>query len=255
MNSIEDIKHVLYINLESRKDRKIHVEKELNKIGVESTRFNAIRLSNGALGCSLSHVKCLEIAKKNNWDHLLIVEDDIKFLNPTLFKEQLNTFLSNHASWDVVLFAGNNMPPYHVIDNSCVQVNRCQTTTGYLVKSHYYDTLIGNIKEGIHKLMKEPGNHKLYAIDKYWFNLQEKHKWYLITPLTVTQQEGYSDIEKKVTNYTNVMIDLDKKIFLERQQQRQQQQIKDNVLKMNLFNGPAPPSMKINMNMNMNINM
>ena len=40
MNSIEDIKHVLYINLESRKDRKIHVEKELNKICVESTRFN-----------------------------------------------------------------------------------------------------------------------------------------------------------------------------------------------------------------------
>ena len=85
--------------------------------------------------------------------------------------------------------------------------------------------------------------------------MKEKHKWYLITPLTVTQQEGYSDIEKKVTNYTNVMIDLDKKNFLERQKQRQQQQIKDNVLKMNLFNGPAPPSMKINMNMNMNINM
>ena len=37
--------------------------------------------------------------------------------------------------------------------------------------------------------MKEPSNHFLYAIDKYWFNLQAFHKWYLIIPLSVTQRE------------------------------------------------------------------
>jgi hypothetical protein len=77
--------------------------------------------------------------------------------------------------------------------------------------------LIDNIRIGIANLIREPHNHVLYAIDKYWFALQEKDLWYLITPLTVTQEEGYSDIEKRMTNYTNVMTDLDKKWLIERQ--------------------------------------
>jgi len=162
------------------------------------------------LGCSMSHLKCLETAKLNNWPHLLIVEDDIKFLDPELFKSQLNQFLTNHDDWDVVLIGGNNMPPYQKIDNTCVRVTSCQTTTGYLVNGHYFETLIDNFRTGIKKLITEPEKHKFYAIDKYWFNLQKKGKWFLIIPLTVTQREDYSDIEKRATNYTHVMTDLDK---------------------------------------------
>jgi len=220
MNNIFDIKNAFYINLLSRPDRKKHVEDQLEKIGIKAERFNAIKLKNGAVGCSMSHLKCLEIARTNNWDHVLIVEDDILFLNPALFIHKLNEFLSNHKNFDVLLFAGNNMPPYVTIDNSCVKVTKCQTTTAYLVKSHYYDTLIHNYKEGIKKLINEPLKHAIYAIDKYWFRLQEKDKWYLIIPLSVTQREDYSDIEKKRTNYTNVMIDLDKKAFFKAQENK-----------------------------------
>ena len=59
-----------------------------------------------------------------------------------------------------------------------------------------------------------PDKHVLYAIDKYWFQLQKKDKWYLIIPLSVTQREDYSDIEKRPTNYSNAMLDLDKSSFL-----------------------------------------
>jgi len=217
MNSISDIKHAFYINLLSRPDRKQHVENQMKTIGIHAERFNAIKLANGAIGCSMSHLKILETAKLNNWEHVLIVEDDILFTNPFRFVEQFNKFLSNYKEFDVVLIAGNNLPPYTRIDDSCVQVTRCQTTTGYLVKQHYYDTLINNYKTGILNLMKEPDNHRLYAIDKFWFNLQGVHKWYLITPLTVTQREDYSDIEKRATNYTPSMLDLDKTTFFQRQ--------------------------------------
>ena len=210
INSIENIEHAFYINLENRPDRKEHVEKQLQSIGISATRFNAIKLSNGAVGCSMSHLKCLETAKQNNWDHVMIIEDDILFLNPNVFKNKLNKFLKNHKNFDVLLIAGNNVPPYQKIDDCCVKVYRCQTTTGYIVQSHYYDKLINNIKEGIKQLITNPDQHILYAIDKYWFRLQEKDNWFLITPLTVTQKEGYSDIEKRPTNYTKVMIDLDK---------------------------------------------
>ena len=79
-----------------------------------------------------------------------------------------------------------------------------------VLKKHYYNTLIDNIRNGITNLIKEPKQHYLYAIDKYWFRLQQINNWYLITPLTVTQREDYSDIEKRPTNYTRVMTDLSK---------------------------------------------
>jgi len=212
LHSINDITHALYINLQSRPDRKQHVEKQLQSIGINAQRFNAIKMNNGngALGCSMSHLKCVQIAKELNWDHVLIVEDDILFLNPELFRTQFNTFLETHTNFDVVLVAGNNIPPYQNIDSTCVKVSTCQTTTGYLVLNHYFDTLIENYKIGIQKLMKEPEKHVLYAIDKYWFSLQKKDNWLLIIPLTVTQREDYSDIEKRHTNYIRVMTDLDK---------------------------------------------
>jgi GR25 family glycosyltransferase involved in LPS biosynthesis len=217
MESIQDIKHSFYINLASRPDRKQHVESQLNTIGIKADRFNAIKLANGALGCSMSHLKCLEIAKAKSWPHLLIVEDDIKFLNPDVFKTQMNLFLSKHKSWDVVLIGGNNVPPYTRIDDTCVKVSTCQTTTGYLVNAHYFDTLIDNFRTGIRKLIEFPEQHIIYAIDKYWFQLQKRDNWFLIIPLTVTQREDYSDIEKRPTNYTHVMIDLDKEAFLRAQ--------------------------------------
>jgi len=230
MNSMNDIQHAFYINLLSRPDRKQHVEEQLQIIGLKAERFNAIKLPNGAIGCSMSHLKCLETAKENNWPHVLIVEDDIKFLDPNLFKTQMNTFLTKHNDWDVVIIGGNNVPPYQNIDETCVRVFSCQTTTGYLVNGHYFDTLIENFRTGIRKLLEHPTQHILYAIDKYWFQLQKKDKWYLIIPLTVTQREDYSDIEKRPTNYTKVMTDLDKRAFFNAQMKAQM------APKMNLLN-------------------
>jgi GR25 family glycosyltransferase involved in LPS biosynthesis len=212
MNSISDIKNAFYINLESRTDRRAQVEEQLRNVGlICAQRFNAVKLEDGRVGCSMSHLKCLSIAKEKKWDHVLICEDDIEFLNPGLFINQMNRFLSRHNNWDVVLLAGNNLPPYVRDGDECVKVAHCQTTTGYLVNGHYYDTLIQNIKNSIVNLLREPANHINYAIDKYWFSLQQRDNWYLLTPLTVVQREGYSDIEKRVTNFVKAMTDLDKK--------------------------------------------
>ena len=221
IKNIDDIQNAFYINLSSRTDRKEHVEKEMRKMGINAERFDAIKLPNGAIGCSMSHLKCLTIAKEKNWTHLLIMEDDITFTNPELFKSQLNKFLKRQPSWDVVLFAGNNRPPYIKIDDYCAKVKRCQTTTGYLVQNHYYDTLIHNIRVGMNLLMKNPLDYNKYAIDRFWFVLQEKDRWYLITPLSVIQREDYSDIEKKKINYKNIMLDLDKSEWMKKEQLKQ----------------------------------
>jgi len=205
----DDIQNIYYINLEKREDRKVFFENQMAQLGLinKVKRFNAIECRNGALGCSLSHLSILMNALKNEMNHVLVLEDDILFLNFDLFKKQINDFFKKNISWDVILISGNIIPPFTYIDDcsSCVKVQRCQTTTGYLVNYNYLPKLIRNIKDGILKLSEYPHLHNLYAIDKYWFKLQQKDNWYLIIPLTIVQKEGYSDIEKKNVNYKNVM--------------------------------------------------
>jgi len=213
-NNIQFIKNknTFYINLDHRTDRREHVEHQLQLLGLYGQRFPAIKMDDGAIGCSFSHLKILQYAFINNLEHVLIIEDDILFQEPEIFVRQFNKLIQNKSiSWDVILFGGNNMPPYSIINDTCVKVNKCQTTTGYLVNGHYIKTLINNIRDGLSLLLKYPSQKSLYAIDKYWFILQQKDNWYLITPLTVVQKEGYSDIEHKHTDYTKCMIDLDKK--------------------------------------------
>jgi GR25 family glycosyltransferase involved in LPS biosynthesis len=211
LKSINDIKNVFYINLQHRVDRKHHVENQLKSIGITNyTRFDAIKMNYGVLGCSLSHLKCLVNAKENNLDHILICEDDIQFLDPQLFIKQIDGFLKNVEKWDVVLLGGNNIKEYSITNDYSVKVSWCQTTTGYLVKNEYYDKLIDNFRTSVNNLIKEPQKHTLYAIDQYWTKLQYTDNWFLITPMSVVQRDDYSDIEKRITNYKSVMLKLDK---------------------------------------------
>lgn len=206
------LKNTLYINLQSRTDRLEHVQSELKKLGIEGERFNAIKTSSGAVGCTLSHIKCLEIAKERNYEEVFICEDDITFTNPELFKENLQKFCDNEdIMWDVLIIGGNNVPPYNQYSDYCARVYNCQTTTGYIVKQDFYDIMIKNFKEGVAKLIKDPNNKREYAIDIHWKKLQMENFWYMITPPTVTQYENYSDIEERNTNYNHLMLDMDKK--------------------------------------------
>jgi GR25 family glycosyltransferase involved in LPS biosynthesis len=228
IKDISDIKYCLYINLETRPDRKIHIEQQLGDVGLKPIRFNAVKLKNGRIGCSMSHLKCIQIAKKNNWPYVMICEDDLMILNNETFVDHINKFFSMHGGsdsmWNMLLLAGNNVPPYRKIDNTCIQVSHCQTTTGYIVKQSYYDILSYNIKTGVENLMKTPDQHIIYAIDKFWIKLQKQHTWFMLAPVVAVQREDYSDIEERKTNYENIMKDLDKPHLVHQQQHVQQNQ-------------------------------
>jgi len=215
---MELFKHTLFINLEHRSDRLEHVKEELKKIGVEGERVNAVKLAQGAIGCTMSHIKCIELAKTRNWPHVFICEDDITFTNPSLFLENIKKFHENKdINWDVLIIGGNNVPPYQKVQPYCARVLNCQTTTGYIVKSDFYDVLIDNFKEGVQKLMKNPANKREFAIDMYWKRLQMQYYWYMIMPATVTQYENYSDIEDRNMSYDRLLLDTDKEWYTKQQ--------------------------------------
>lgn len=210
INCSSDIANIYYINLDRRPDRKSHIENQLKLLNWTGRRFSAIKHPFGALGCSLSHLALLKYARITGLPHILIMEDDVTFLEPSLFLNNLNNFLGSCKDFDVLLLAGNNMGDYKRIDDNCVKVTHCQTTTAYLVKSHYYDTLIDNYENGINLLQLNPNKGMFYAIDQYWGTLQRRDNWFLLTPLSVIQRADISDIEKRHTNYKSAMLDLDK---------------------------------------------
>jgi hypothetical protein len=219
LNIPELLKYILYINLDSRPDRLKHILSEMDKMQVIGERVAAIKMPHGSIGCTMSHIKCLELAKERGWPYVFIFEDDILFLNPNVVKENLIKFSENREiDWDVVIIGGNNCPPYERIADYCIKVSNNQTTTGYIVKAHYYDTLIHNFRESAGHLLREPGKRNLYALDIYWKSLQKADNWYMITPPTVVQLDDYSDIEGRRVNYSGLMLDLDKEWLFKKQQ-------------------------------------
>ena len=79
LTNLSDISNAFYINLEHRTDRREQIESELSIMGINAQRFNAIVSNNGAVGCTMSHLRLLNNAIEKNYSHLLILEDDIQF--------------------------------------------------------------------------------------------------------------------------------------------------------------------------------
>ena len=72
---MELFKNTIFINLEHRQDRHNHVIKQLESLNINGTRLNAVKLKNGALGCTISHIKCLEKAKQRLRDQGVMEQD------------------------------------------------------------------------------------------------------------------------------------------------------------------------------------
>ena len=193
----EFIEKVVYINLESRTDRRIQIEEELaifpsNKV----LRFDAIAEWNGHHGCSKSHIAVLEMALKENWSNVLIIEDDAKwnkFDEGYAILERLTK-----SSYDVISLGGIG----GYVDPITFKAVNFQTATAYLVANHYYNTLLANFKEGLQILLESTTYHSRGCLDQHWKLLQAKDNWFRIYPHLLYQRPSYSDIIKIHVDYT-----------------------------------------------------
>lgn len=234
--------HILYINLDHREDRNWHVVSQFNQLGwTEFERFPAVKTTNGAVGCGISHIKCLELALERGWDMVTIIEDDFECRDIPTFRNSLSHFWENHVKdaiiWDVLLLGGNVCPPYvkpPKVDY-CIQVSNCQTTIGYVVKKDFIPVLIRNMREAVANLMRHPEQKKNYAIDIYWKQLQSSGKWYLITPLTITQHTCFSDVEEQEKNYDHLMLDMEKRWLFSPEYQTRVMQQMTTIKKKNFY--------------------
>lgn len=202
--NIDFMDQIYYINLAHRHDRKNQIESQINKLNLPSekiTRIEAIKHQRGEIGCGLSHIKALKEAKDNNYDNIVILEDDFEIItNTALFKKKLNYFYNKYMDYNICLLAGNIIKAKK-IDNFIFEALDVQTTSGYIINKRFFNTLIENLETATEKLLK--GERKeIAAIDVWWKKLQgENKKFYLFIPKLGKQRPSFSDIENRNTNY------------------------------------------------------
>jgi len=97
-HGINRLDAIIYINLENRADRKDLLLKELETLNTNMSKVHKISgvyiPKNGHKGCIQSHILALNMCKLNNWDRVLILEDDAQLTtNPEIFNNIINKTL------------------------------------------------------------------------------------------------------------------------------------------------------------------
>ena len=198
---LDYIPMVFYINLDHRTDRKEEIEKELVELGLPFERFSAIRHSIGAVGCSKSHMAILKIAKERKYPRVLILEDDFTFVvHRDTMERIVSQVRDGHQPYDVCMISYNSIESKQLPEPYWRKIIDAQTTSGYIIQDHYYDTLINVIEPSI-PLLEQTREQYNYAIDVVMKKLQRVDKWYQTTERIGKQRESFSDIENRQVNY------------------------------------------------------
>jgi GR25 family glycosyltransferase involved in LPS biosynthesis len=167
--------------------------------GNKVERFSAIRNQHGAIGCTLSHISVLKTAIENNWNNVLIMEDDAEWNNFEKGYDTLKKLASN--PYDVIMLGGSFVSYYP----ETFRLHHALTTTAYLVNKHYMKTLLDNFEEGLSNFLLHPSEPRLYAIDTYNNRLQQADNWYIVQPPLVYQKPTFSDVENTFVDYRSLM--------------------------------------------------
>jgi GR25 family glycosyltransferase involved in LPS biosynthesis len=207
--------HIFCLNLDKRKDRWEDSQVEFKKHNIENVeRFSAIDgmalnlpLSNnidqngyvhpphinginiGAIGCGLSHLFMIKIAKRAGYKNILILEDDV------CFHENLNIEFEKAVQnlpndWDMLYFGGNHFAgkPIHYDDN-LYRITCTVTTHAIGINYKMYDNLIDRLIN-----ISKP-------TDCSYADLQKMTNCYVTNPHLAWQKSGYSDVQTSVQGY------------------------------------------------------
>lgn len=214
------------INLEHRTDRKEKMIQELNNVGISNYEFfKAYKLTQedivkwnpnflisipswflntkgdfnkykiGSLGCLKSHFEIIKTAYDNNYENILILEDDTHFLIQDTFESVLQKMDPQtnkiYNDFGILYLCGNHSTSKitKITQNICY-INGTLTTSSYIINKRAM------------KLIIEQLNHYDREVDVFYSNiLQNQIPCYCFIPHFTTQSSDYSDILHKNVYY------------------------------------------------------
>lgn len=193
---------VYVINLKRRSDRLEHITNQFKKIATNFKLIEAVdgsliptnkRVGNGwnykgVTGCAYSHKKVYQDALSNNFNSILIVEDDNVFSDN--FIDEFNFFIQQVPSeWDILYFGGNHQVKNKAINVNVEKISHTLTTNCYAIKTKHLPFLIQHLPDNTLDIE--------YPIDTLLTLIQQKSDCYAFKPKICWQLEDFSDIENK----------------------------------------------------------
>jgi len=205
MKTLNDFFSKIYcINLDRRPDRWEESLKEFEKLNINVERVSAV--DGGVSGLTLTNYNIIKEAIFNNYKNILILEDDIKFINN--FYEKFNAkieYLPNN--WDLLylggcneilgrnieIITGNKNIEFNINTRKLLDYEICKTKNNTIVthavgiNSKFYKFLI----EEINKKISEP-------IDLIQGSMHGNYNAYTFIPSLAAQRSSYSDIKNRL---------------------------------------------------------
>ena len=190
------------INLNRREDRWNETLEELKKWGLSDSvsRYSAIDgntlnndtvINNGELGILTTHINIITEAKENNYNNILILEDDIEFTKEI---ENIDEYMSLVPSdWDMLYFGGNHNKhigkEINLLNEKIIKLNETYGIHCVVINNTVYDLILNLITK------------RNKPIDVYYADIQKSYNCYGFNPSIALQRESFSDIQNKNVNY------------------------------------------------------
>ena len=190
------------INLNRREDRWNETLEELKKWGLSDSvsRYSAIDgntlnndtvINNGELGILTTHINIITEAKENNYNNILILEDDIEFTKEI---ENIDEYMSLVPSdWDMLYFGGNHNKhigkEINLLNEKIIKLNETYGIHFVVINNTVYDLILNLITK------------RNKPIDVYYADIQKSYNCYGFNPSIALQRESFSDIQNKNVNY------------------------------------------------------
>lgn len=203
MTTLNDYFDKIYcINLDERKDRMVETAKHFATHNLWVERVPGINGSNmnldfppeikeGAVGCALSQLFTLKLAKQVKAKNFLLLEDDIEF-DPELNSKFSKYYSEVPNDWDMLYLGGQH---FHGMNLTQVteHIYRCEyTLAAHSVAFKYtvYDRFINKLVD-----ITKP-------CDVHYAQSHKEINAYVIIPHLTWQRNSYSNIEKFDVDYT-----------------------------------------------------
>lgn len=194
---------------------------------------------NGHKGCVQSHILALQMIKLNKWRRVLILEDDAQLtIPPSLFnpliEQSLGILDSTHADWNVFMLAtankvlDNTTRPHSIsleytpetttettnhptdkpnnkpiTEYNLEKIKSATTSSAYIVNGDYADTILKLFEKcnmNMNHTKLSGNNYEHWALDQRWAELQDRDRWFALSPDPITQREIWSTILKESHN-------------------------------------------------------
>lgn len=229
MNTLEKLLKIkldkIYcINVEENDYKKGLSKQESKKLNLDIHFYTSKRNNeNPTKGCMDSHLECIKDAKKNNYENVLILEDDFMFLEEKINNHLMINYMDIPKDFDI-LFLGYNLNYGYRYDINLMKVIGFTGAHSYILNKRTYEIILSSekifYKTDISKTFPVIGLETKYNLNVKAYDLflskmicQNRMKSYGIYPMISYQRPGYSDIEEKMVDYNKTIFEPSLRVF------------------------------------------